>query len=93
MDVSVQESGETDGQTGRLNQTLEIIRRHCVENLLNTWTKYLPILEFVYNSSRLLVESRHSHWFIEETLIRQYLLPSQVDATTNSVEVSLRCLG
>jgi len=39
-------------KTGRLNQTLEIVLTHYVENHLNTWIKYLPILEFAYNSAR-----------------------------------------
>jgi len=42
---------ETDGQTERLNQTLEIMLRHYVEDDLNTWTKYLHILGSVYSSA------------------------------------------
>jgi hypothetical protein len=42
---------ETYGQTERLNQTLEIMLKLYVEDHLNTWTKYLPILEFAYNSA------------------------------------------
>jgi len=42
---------ETDGQTERLNQTLEIMLRHYVDERPAAWTKYLPIVEFAYNST------------------------------------------
>jgi len=42
---------ETDGQTERLNQTLEIMLRHYVETSPNSWSKILPMAEFAYNSS------------------------------------------
>ena len=43
---------ETDGQTERLNQTLEIMLRHYVDERPSAWTKYLPIVEFAYNSTK-----------------------------------------
>jgi hypothetical protein len=43
---------ETDGQTDRLSQTLEIMLRHYVDERPSAWTKYLPIVEFAYNSTK-----------------------------------------
>jgi hypothetical protein len=43
---------ETDGQTERLNQTLEIMLRHYVDERSSAWTKYRPIVEFAYNSTK-----------------------------------------
>jgi len=43
---------ESDGQTERLNQTLEIMLRHYVDERPSAWTKYLPIVEFPYNSTK-----------------------------------------
>jgi hypothetical protein len=73
---------ETDGQTELFNQTLEIILRHYVQDHLNTWTKYLPILQFAYNSAR------HSllYWEVEEccSFIRdKAFLSSRVDECRN----------
>jgi len=43
---------EADGQTERLNHTLEIMLRHYVDEPPTTWTKYLPIINFAYNSAQ-----------------------------------------
>jgi hypothetical protein len=53
---------ETDGQTQRLNQILEIMLRRYVEDHLNTWTKYLPFSNLPTTVQDILLrESRHSH--------------------------------
>jgi len=67
---------ETDGQTERLNQTLEIMLRLDVEDHLNTWTKHLPFVNLPRTlQDTLLLGSRHSHWLMKETTIHRYLLP------------------
>jgi len=43
---------ETDGQTERLNQTLEIMLTHYVDERPSAWMKYLAIVEFAYNSTK-----------------------------------------
>ncbi|MCO5598177.1 hypothetical protein L7F22_052269 [Adiantum nelumboides] len=40
---------QTDGQTERVNQILEEILRHYIQNHLASWEEYLPLVEFVYN--------------------------------------------
>ncbi|MCO5591618.1 hypothetical protein L7F22_045607 [Adiantum nelumboides] len=42
---------QTDGQTERVNQTLEEMLRHYIQIRLNTWEEYLPLVEFAYNNS------------------------------------------
>lgn len=42
---------ETDGQTERVNQVLEDMRRMYVMDQQNQWEKYLPLVEFAYNNS------------------------------------------
>ena len=64
---------EMNGKRPRLNQTLEIVLRHYLEDHLNTWTKYLPILEFAYSSARHSATGKLP--FLEDTLIHRYLLP------------------
>jgi len=66
---------DLDGETERLNQTLEIMLRHYVEYHLNTWTKYLPILEFVYNTARHSATGKSPFSLVYgENLIHPYLL-------------------
>jgi len=38
---------DSDGQTERMNQILGIMLRHYVDDRPTTWTKYIPIIEFV----------------------------------------------
>jgi len=65
-----------DGQTERLNHTLEIMLRQNVEGHLNTWTKYLPILEFPYNSARHSATGKSSFLLLYGIhLIHRYVLP------------------
>ena len=40
---------ETDGQTERVNQTLEDMLRSYVSLRQHTWNRWLPLLEFAYN--------------------------------------------
>eukprot|EP00253_Pinus_taeda_P002337 PITA_02337 len=42
---------ETDGQTERVNQVLEDMLRMYVMDQQSHWEKYLPLVEFSYNSS------------------------------------------
>ena len=64
---------ETDGQTERLNHTLEIVLNH-VEDHLNTWTSQFSNLPTTLQDT-LLLAIHHSHWFMEQTLIHRYQLP------------------
>ncbi|NHV87690.1 hypothetical protein, partial [Escherichia coli] len=41
---------ETDGQTERVNQTLEDMLRAYVSDRQIDWDIYLPLMEFAYNS-------------------------------------------
>jgi hypothetical protein len=43
---------ETDGQTERLNQTIEAYLRAFVHTEMNDWVELLPMAEFAYNNSR-----------------------------------------
>jgi transposase InsO family protein len=43
---------ETDGQTERVNQTLEQFLRMFVSHFQDNWVPLLPIAEFAYNNSR-----------------------------------------
>jgi hypothetical protein len=43
---------ETDGQTERLNQTLEQYLRCFVSYQQNDWVRYLPLAQFTYNTSK-----------------------------------------
>jgi len=42
---------QTDGQTKRLNQTIEVYLRSYVNHKQNDWVSLLPIVEFVCNNS------------------------------------------
>ena len=42
---------ETDGQTERVNQVIEDMLRSYCNQQPNLWIKYLPLVEFAYNSS------------------------------------------
>jgi hypothetical protein len=42
---------ETDGQTERMNQTLEDMLRMCVMDQQKRWEEFLPLVEFAYNNS------------------------------------------
>jgi hypothetical protein len=42
---------QTDGQTERINKIVnQLLRNHCSNDHLN-WDKYLPVVEFAYNST------------------------------------------
>ncbi len=43
---------QTDGQTERLNRTLEDMLRSYVWNKQSKWEEYLHLVEFAYNSSK-----------------------------------------
>ena len=43
---------ETDGQTERMNQTLQVMIRHYITPDLMTWDQYLERLEMAYNISK-----------------------------------------
>jgi transposase InsO family protein len=42
---------ETDGQTKRMNQTLEDMLRMYVMDQQKRWEEFLPLVEFAYNNS------------------------------------------
>lgn len=42
---------QTDGQTERTIQSLEVLLRACVLEQGGTWDSYLPLVEFTYNNS------------------------------------------
>jgi hypothetical protein len=42
---------QTDGQTQRLNQTIEAYLRSFVNHEQNDWVSLLPMAEFAYNNS------------------------------------------
>jgi transposase InsO family protein len=42
---------QTDGQTERMNRTMEEMLRHYVGYQMDDWDLYLPAVEFAYNSS------------------------------------------
>jgi hypothetical protein len=52
---------ETDGQTERLNQTLEQYLRSYVDERQTNWVELLPLAQFAYNSSKS--ESIHTSPF------------------------------
>lgn len=43
---------ETDGQTERLNRTIQISLRHYLIQNHSIWANYLPLAEFTYDSSK-----------------------------------------
>jgi hypothetical protein len=43
---------QTDGQTERMNRTMEEMLRHFITPMKGDWVKCLPVLEFAYNNSR-----------------------------------------
>jgi hypothetical protein len=42
---------QTDGQTERMNRTLEEMLRHVINPAMDNWEQVLPQLQFAYNSS------------------------------------------
>jgi len=42
---------ETDGQTARVNRTLEVMIRHYINGALNFWVNHFANIDFAYNSS------------------------------------------
>ncbi|MCO5568990.1 hypothetical protein L7F22_022695 [Adiantum nelumboides] len=42
---------QTDGQTERVNQILEEMLRHYIQNRIASWEEYLPLVEFAYNNA------------------------------------------
>ena len=42
---------QTDGQTERVNQTMEDMLRACILDSWRNWEDHLPYVEFSYNNS------------------------------------------
>ncbi|MCO5581935.1 hypothetical protein L7F22_035824 [Adiantum nelumboides] len=42
---------QTDSQTERVNQILEEMLRHYIQQRLASWEEYLPLVEFAYNNA------------------------------------------
>jgi hypothetical protein len=51
LGLSTSSHPETDGQTERTNRSLEVMIRHFVNAQLSDWAKFLPLLEFAFNST------------------------------------------
>nr|GEU81792.1 putative reverse transcriptase domain-containing protein [Tanacetum cinerariifolium] len=51
MDMSTAYHLETDGQSERTIQTLEVMLQACVIDFGKEWEKHLPLVEFSYNNS------------------------------------------
>ncbi|TYK22444.1 pol protein [Cucumis melo var. makuwa] len=51
LDFSTVFHPKTDGQTERLNQTLEDMLRACVLEFSGSWDSHLHLMEFAYNNS------------------------------------------
>ncbi|GJW64056.1 putative reverse transcriptase domain-containing protein [Tanacetum coccineum] len=51
LDMSTVYHPQTDGQSGRIIQTLEDILRACVMDFRRSWDVHLPLVEFSYNNS------------------------------------------
>jgi len=43
---------QTDGQTGRINQEIEVFLWHYVNYQQDNWTEWLAVVEFQYNDKR-----------------------------------------
>eukprot|EP01135_Chromosphaera_perkinsii_P007782 Nk52_evm1s995 gene=Nk52_evmTU1s995 len=54
---------ETDGQTERMNRTLEDMLRHYANYEMNNWSTLLPAVLFAYNSAKN-ASSGHSPFFL-----------------------------
>ena len=55
---------QTDGQTERMNRTMEEMLRHFITPMQGDWVKVLPLLEFAYNNAE--------HAAIQTTPFRLY---------------------
>ncbi|GKA70071.1 putative reverse transcriptase domain-containing protein [Tanacetum coccineum] len=51
LDMSTAYHPQTDGQSERTIQTLEVMLRACVIDFGNSWDRHLPLVEFSYNNS------------------------------------------
>ena len=52
LNIATKSHAQTDGQTERLNQTLEVYLRCFINYGQNNWVKLLPLAEFTYNTSK-----------------------------------------
>lgn len=50
LSLSTSHHPQTDGQTERMNQTLETYLRHYINALHSNWSEHLPMAEFAINS-------------------------------------------
>ena len=50
LNLSLAYHPETDGQTKRVNQVIEDMIRSSCNQQPQLWLKYLPLVEFAYNS-------------------------------------------
>jgi hypothetical protein len=51
LSMSTAAHPESDGQTERMNRTIEVMIRHFVNSQLDNWAEMLPLLEFSINST------------------------------------------
>ena len=42
---------QTDGQSERMIQVLEDMLRDCAQDFLESWDRYIPLMEFAYNNN------------------------------------------
>jgi len=54
---------QTDGQTERINQEIEVFLRHYINYRQDDWTKWLATAEFQYNNKEHAV-TRHSPFYV-----------------------------
>ncbi|MCO5568874.1 hypothetical protein L7F22_022576 [Adiantum nelumboides] len=57
---------QTDGQTERVNQTLEEMLRHYIQQRLASWEEYLPLVKFAYNNAPHLVTVALADQLVQE---------------------------
>src|SRR5579859_1254257 len=55
LNISTSHHPQTDGQTERVNQTIEIMLKFYVNQLTNNWDQYLDIVEYAYNNHETLL--------------------------------------
>nr|GEU43615.1 reverse transcriptase domain-containing protein [Tanacetum cinerariifolium] len=76
LDMSMAYHPQTDGQSKRTIQTLEDMLRACVIDFGNGWERHLPLIEFSYNNSNMLVSKPpHSRNFMVKSVDHLFVGP------------------
>jgi len=61
--ISIAYHPQTDGQTERINQEVEVFLRHYINYRQNNWTKWLVTVEFQYNNKKHAA-TKHSLFYV-----------------------------